>query len=169
MISQPQDYLWSSKKNLMEIINQLHGILRWAVLLVIVFAIYRAWDGMQRKRIFDNTDNQAGLFLTIVIDTQLLLGLALYFLGAWGLKNIQNMGMGAVMKDSYARFFAIEHIMMMLIAVILIHIGRSKSKKAIDDMAKHKKAFWFYLIAFIIILASIPWPFRKGFEALGWM
>jgi hypothetical protein len=73
------------------------------------------------------------------------------------------------MKNSYARFFAVEHISMMLIAIILIHIGRSKTKKAISDISKHKTSFWFYFIALILILASIPWPFRKGFEALGWI
>jgi hypothetical protein len=58
---------------------------------------------------------------------------------------------------------------MMLIAIIIIHIGRSKSKKANSDLGKHKAAFWYYLIGLILILASIPWPFRKGFEAMGWM
>jgi hypothetical protein len=53
--------------------------------------------------------------------------------------------------------------------LVLIHIGRAKSKRATTDLGKHKSAFWYYLIGLIIILAAIPWPFRKGFEAIGWM
>lgn len=153
----------------MEFLNQIHGILRWAVLLLAIMAILRAYLGMKNKTEFEAGDQKTGLFLMIACDIQLLIGLILYVLGAWGLKNIQNLGMGEVMKDSYARFFAVEHITMMLIAIALIHVGRSKAKKASTALASHKASFWFYLIGLIIMLASIPWPFRKGFEALGWM
>lgn len=154
----------------MELIQQLHSILRWALLIVLLYTIFKAFMGMQQKTSFTNTDEKSSLVLMILTDTQLVLGFILYFMGSMGFKNIENMGgMGEVMKNSYARFFAVEHISMMLIAIILIHIGRSKTKKAISDISKHKTSFWFYFIALILILASIPWPFRKGFEALGWI
>ena len=152
----------------MELLGHLHSTLRWFVLLVALYAIYKAFIGMNDKSRFTNADDKAGLVFTILIDTQLVLGLLLYFLGAFGIKTIQNMGMAAVMKDSYARFFAVEHITMMLIAIAVIHIGRSKSKNALTDLSKHKKAFWYYLVGLVLILASIPWPFRKGFAMLGW-
>ncbi len=50
----------------------------------------------------------------------------------------------------------------MLIAIVLITIGRSAAKKNIPDAAKFKRSFWFYLIALLIILATVPWPFRAG-------
>ncbi len=153
----------------MEIINQIHSVLRWTILIVLLFTICKAFIGMQRKSVFANSDTQSGLFLMIVADIQLLLGLIQYFFGAWGIKNIQNLGMKEVMKNDYSRFFAVEHISMMIIAIVLIHIGRAKSKRAATDLSKHKISFWFYLIALLIILVSIPWPFKKGFEALGWI
>ena len=76
--------------------------------------------------------------------------------------------MSAVMKDSYTRFFAIEHITGMLIAIILIHIGKTQARKAISDKAKHKRTVIYYLIALIIILATIPWPFRQIGIGSGW-
>ena len=97
------------------------------------------------------------------------MGLVLYLAGPMGYKNIQLFGMGEVMKNPVARFFAVEHITMMLIAIVLIHIGRARSKKALTDLAKHKAAFWFYLIALLLILAGIPWPFRHGFETFPWI
>jgi putative Ca2+/H+ antiporter (TMEM165/GDT1 family) len=64
---------------------------------------------------------------------------------------------GAAMKDSGIRFYAVEHFSMMFIAVVLVHIGRAKSKKAKTDLAKFKTATIFYLLALVIILAAIPW------------
>jgi predicted membrane channel-forming protein YqfA (hemolysin III family) len=71
------------------------------------------------------------------------------------------MGMSAAMKDPYNRFFAIEHLTGMVIAVILLHIGKAQGKKAISDKAKHRRTVVFYLLALLIILISIPWPFRQ--------
>jgi hypothetical protein len=50
---------------------------------------------------------------------------------------------------------------MMLVAVVLITIGRSSSKKAVDAVKKHKRIALFFLIGLIIILAAIPWPFSR--------
>jgi hypothetical protein len=50
----------------------------------------------------------------------------------------------------------------MLIAIVLITLGRGAAKKNISDRAKHKRTFWYILVALVIILATIPWPFREG-------
>lgn len=152
----------------MEFIKHLHSGLRWIVLILALLAIVKAFMGMQKKSTFTNSDNKIGLMLISFMDIQLIIGLVLYVFGPLGFKNIQNMGMGEVMKNPYTRFFAMEHLVGMLIAIVVFHIGRSKSKKAIDDASKHKKAFIFYLIGLLIILASIPWPFKAGFEGIGW-
>ena len=151
----------------MEFIKHLHSGLRWIVLILALLAIVKAFMGMQKKSAFANSDNKIGLMLISFMDIQLIIGLVLYVFGPLGFKNIQNMG-GEVMKNPYTRFFAMEHLVGMLIAIVVFHIGRSKSKKAIDDASKHKKAFIFYLIGLLIILASIPWPFKAGFEGIGW-
>ena len=69
--------------------------------------------------------------------------------------------MKAVMQDKLHRFWAVEHFAGMLIGIILITIGRGSAKKNITDVAKHKRSFTYYFIAFVIIVASIPWPFRE--------
>lgn len=153
----------------MDLLNQLHALLRWVVLILLVSAVLRAFLGMQSKKLFSTSDQKTGLFLMIACDIQLLIGLVLYIAGPWGIKNIQQLGMSSVMKDSYSRFFAVEHILMMIVAIVLIHIGRAKTKKMGEGAGAHKVSFIYYVIAFIIMMISIPWPFRKGFEALGWM
>jgi hypothetical protein len=140
----------------------LHNLLRWVVILFMLLTLIKSFSGMSNKKPFTGGDKKTALFLLISVDLQLLVGLYLYFTSAWGLKNIQNAGMGAVMKDTVGRFWAVEHIFGMLVAIALVHIGYSAVKKNIDDTAKFKKLFWFTLIAAIIVFATIPWPFRAG-------
>jgi 4-hydroxybenzoate polyprenyltransferase len=77
------------------------------------------------------------------------------------LKQIQNLGMTGVMQNAVSRFWAIEHPTGNLIAIVLITIGRGAAKKKVSDRAKHKKSFWCFLIAFVILMATIPWPGRQ--------
>jgi hypothetical protein len=140
----------------------LHSLLRWIILLLALVAIYRSYTGMNAGKPFTETDKKIGLFLMISAHTTLLIGLYQWIVGPWGLQNILNSGMAAVMKDPVYRFYAVEHMTGMIIAITLITIGRGVSKKNISDQAKHKKTFWFFLIALILILASVPWPFRAG-------
>jgi hypothetical protein len=143
----------------------LHSIGRWIILLLLLIAIFNSLVAGQRPWI--RTDARTGTILTIFADIMLLVGIALWYFGPRGYKFIDEMGMSAVMKSSFHRFFAIEHLAMMLIAIILIHIGKVQGKKAISDRAKHRRTLIFYLLALIIILASIPWPFREVGQTAG--
>jgi uncharacterized membrane protein len=137
----------------------LHSIGRWIVLLLLLIAIFNSLVAGQRPWI--RTDARTGTILVVFADIMLLVGLAIWYFGSKGYKVIEAMGMSAVMKDSSARFFAIEHTLMMLIAIILIHVGKVQGRKSISDKAKHNRTLIFYLLALIIILVSIPWPFRQ--------
>jgi len=138
----------------------LHSLLRWIILVLLVINIVRHYGAASNP--FTAMDKKLGLFLMIAAHTTLLLGLYQWFTSPVGLPNIQNLGMGAVMKDSAQRFWAVEHLTGMLIAIVLITIGRGVAKKDLSDAIKHKRSATLFLIALIIILASIPWPFRAG-------
>lgn len=139
----------------------LHNFLRWVILILLVVALVRHLLGMSGKKPFTSGDKKIGLFLMIAAHIQFLIGLIQWFVGPWGFKVIQNIGMGAAMKDPTYRFWTVEHNIGMLIAIILITVGRGVSKKNIPDAVKHKKTFWFFLVALILILVSIPWPWRE--------
>jgi len=100
------------------------------------------------------------LYTLILAHIQLLLGLALYFISP---KVIFD---AAAMKDSILRFYLVEHISLMLIAIIILTIGYSKSKALFAHPGGAKKAFYYYFISLILILVSIPWPFR--IPVAGW-
>jgi hypothetical protein len=147
----------------------LHSFLRWIILLLAVIAIVKSYAGMTAGKPFTAADKKTGLFLMISAHTTLLIGLYQWLVGPWGLKNIENMGFGAVMKDPVARFYGVEHLTGMIIAIVLITIGRGVGKKNVPDHTKHKKTFWFFLVALLIILVSIPWPFRMVGAGRPWM
>ncbi len=140
----------------------LHNLLRWVILLLAIIAIIKAYKGMTTREPFTRADKKIGLFLMIAAHITFLIGLYQWLVGPWGLQNILNSGMAAVMKDKVFRYWAVEHLVGMLIAIVLITIGRGISKKSLSDKTKHTKTFWYYLIALLIILVTAPWPFRVG-------
>ncbi|MNE54804.1 hypothetical protein D3C80_1496170 [compost metagenome] len=146
----------------------VHSLLRYLIVIVGLWAIFKAASGMSGGKAYTKSDQRPGLFYLIFMDLQLVVGLLLYVMGGFGIKRIQEMGMAEVMKDQISRFFVMEHTLGMLIALILVHIGYAQTKKAaLSDQKKYSKSFWFFLISFIIILASVPWPFRE--LGRGWM
>ena len=72
------------------------------------------------------------------------------------------------MGNAVMRFFVVEHLLGMLIAIVLGTLGHSLVKRATDDGIKYKRQFLFFGLALVIIIASIPWPFRPGFQNYGW-
>ena len=142
----------------MQTVLVLHNILRWGVLLFGLWTFINALSGVMSKRIYSPNDNRSSLFFVTFCDIQLLLGVALYYLNAWFDKL--RTGMEAVMRNKAERFFTVEHAGVMILAWILVHMGRVSVKRAATDAAKHRKMLLFFGLAFILIIASIPWPFR---------
>ena len=142
----------------------LHNFMRWVILLLLVIAIIKAFVGMTANRPFTKGDKQVGLFLMISANLTFLIGLYQWLAGRYGILTTSLPPGTELMKDSFYRFYWIEHPLGMIIAIALISIGRGQSKKNILDIVKHKRSFWFYLIALIVIIATVPWPFR---EAIG--
>jgi len=137
----------------------LHSLLRWAVLLFGLLTVLNAFSGYTRKRVFTESDNKSNLLFMIFCDIQLLLGLILYVQNGW-FDRLKNFASIKSIPDQ--RFFAMEHLSMMLLAWILVHVGRASVKRAGTDQAKHKRMLIFFGLAFVLILASIPWPFREA-------
>jgi hypothetical protein len=120
----------------------IHNIVRWIVLIALIFALYRAYSGWLGKKIWEATDRLSGLIFSIALDVQLLLGIILIFLRGFTMIQMR---------------FYMEHIGPMLLAVIFTHIGSSQSKKADQDVDKHQRAAIWFTLTLLIILISIPW------------
>ena len=142
----------------MQIVLVIHNLLRWAVLLFGVWTLINALTGVFSKRNYTANDNRSNLFFMISCDIQLLIGLILYFSNSW-FDRLKDLGSNR--KDPYNRFFTMEHMSLMIVAWILVHVGRASVKRADTDAAKHKRMLIFFGIALLLILVSIPWPFRE--------
>ena len=136
-----------------------HSGWRYVILILLVMAIIYGKQTASGKKPFEGGTKKMGMFTMIAVDIQLLGGLVLYFF----FMASQTMFKMGKLKDqmgiSEFRNIAVEHAIGMLIALVLIHIGYSKAKKALNDTEAGKKQYVFYLIALIVILLSIPWPF----------
>lgn len=148
----------------METILTVHSVLRYAVLLFLLLAIFNSLTKWMAKKPFLPGDRKLSLFTLIFTHLQAVLGFILYFQS--DLVRFDNMK--ATMGERVLRFFTVEHILLMLIAVVLITVGNSKSKRASTDVAKHKGVAVFFIIALVLILISIPWPFMQVGEGRGW-
>jgi hypothetical protein len=135
--------------------KEIHSYWAYLVLLMLAFAVVNAILGISKKREFTDKDVRIGLFTLIISHIQLLIGLGWYFMSpAYKALKVDS---AAVMGNSAARLLAIEHPLMMLIALVLITIGWSKHKKKTEDVAKFKTFALFYGLALLLILSRIPW------------
>ncbi len=134
-----------------------HSILRWAVLLFGLYAITKSARGVLYKQDYTPNHNMAATLFIASVHLQVVLGLFLYVARGWA-GNLAKMG--EIMGNTTQRFWTVEHFVGMLLAAVLIQIGRTKSKKATEAPRKHKLALIFFSIGMLLILAQIPWPFR---------
>lgn len=132
----------------------VHNILRWGVLFAGIYAITKAARGVINKRDFTKSDNTSQLIFVMFCHTQLVIGLILYFISPAVDAAFKS---GEMMKNSAYRFVGLEHIATMIIAIALIQVGRTLSKKAADSIQKHKIALRYFIIGMILILSRIPW------------
>lgn len=146
----------------------LHSLGRYVLLLLLLIAFFRSLTAGSRP--FNSVDRKLGLFTMIVADIMLLIGLIQWYAGPFGYKQVEMHGgsVGELMKDPVPRFFAVEHFVGMVLAIILIHIGKGYAKKNLSDDQKHKRTLIFFGLALLIILISIPWPFREVGAGRGW-
>lgn len=132
-----------------------HSGLRWIVLVLIVWALVKAISGWTGQKEYQKSDRLSALLALIFTHIQLLIGLVLFFISP---RVSFESGM---MGNSVLRFFTVEHTLMMIIAIALITFGFSSAKRIEEAVSKHKRIAVTYGIGLLIILASIPWPFRE--------
>lgn len=136
-----------------QFIQSTHSHTRWLVLLTAAIAIIMPFinNSVSKK------SKLPGLAFMIICDIQLLMGLTLYFsLSPLGLQAF-DQGMAFVMKTAEVRKIAVEHLILMLGAITLTHIGYAKIKKATEASAVKKISLIFFGLSLVLILAGIPW------------
>lgn len=140
------------------LLYHIHFYNRYLLLAALAFVLFRAITGWLGKKEFEKADNAAGGALVGLAHLQLLVGLIQYF-GTSPRVQAAMADMGAAMKNPELRYYAVEHITAMLIAVVLIQLGRTLSKKKSSGEAKHKTVAIYTGIATLIIIGTLA---QKG-------
>jgi NADH:ubiquinone oxidoreductase subunit 2 (subunit N) len=134
-----------------ETIKNVHSILAYAALGLLLLASFNAIFGLSSKKIFKDKDLRLSLFTLIICHIQLLIGLILYFVSPLGADQLGNM------KDAAMRLTSLEHPLINIIALALTTIGWSKHKKEESNNGKFKKIAVFYTLGLVLILSRLPW------------
>ena len=137
------------------ILVHLHSGVRWILLISIILAFINAFLKLRTKALANCKDCVFNRLSMIFAHIQLVVGLVLYFISP------KVIFTAASMKDGLLRFFLVEHIAIMLIAITLITIGYLKSEKADEDLTKYKSILVYYGIALVLVILAMPWPFRN--------
>ena len=132
-----------------------HSGLRWLLLLALLVSILISFSkGYIIKKNNLKQGKPIYLITLILSHIQLIVGLILYFISPKVIFSASSM------KEKYYRFFLVEHITLMVLAIVIITIGYSKSKNNLSIAKGHKKQFLFNVLALILILFAIPWPWQ---------
>lgn len=117
--------------------NTIHSYNRYLILLSILFVLFRAFSGWLGRKPFDRLDNTAAAVMMGFVHLQLLIGLIQYFFTS-AYTKLAFANFGAAMKLPWPRYFAVEHLTGMLLAIVLLQLGRTFSKRASDPVKKHR-------------------------------
>lgn len=130
-------------------LKHLHSGLPYLLFLSILIVLVFCLIGIFNKSSFDGKRKKAVLFAMILFHIQWTVGLVLYFVSPM-VKNI-----GDAMSDSTDRLYALEHPLMMTIALVFVTLARVKSKKT-DDSSMNFKVFLFFALALVCMIFCLP-------------
>lgn len=134
----------------------LHSWLRWLVLAMLLCMGLRALLGWLRRREFTAFDARLGLFASLCVDLQFVLGLSLY-LRLSPITRAAFADLAAAMRLSVLRFFLVEHGTGMLLGIGILHMLRSRARRR-QGPARHALTAVAALGALLCIALSVPWP-----------
>jgi hypothetical protein len=146
--------------SLYPILVHIHSVLRWVLLVFMIYSLVISFIKWRKSGAFSKTDSLMASLTVHFSHLQLLVGFILYFI------SFKVMFDKAAMTSPMIRFFTVEHISIMIIAITCLTIGNIKAKKA-EPTKKAKLIFLWFAVGFILMMAGIPWPFR-GLGS-GWM
>ena len=133
----------------------LHSWIRWIALIAGFGATLAAANDSHLKA--NSRADRWGLILMMALDIQMLLGLLLYLVLS-PFTVVARDNFGAAMRNPQLRFWGVEHISTMLIAVVLVHAGRVLARKAATPDARRTRLVICFGIAIFLMLFGTPWP-----------
>ena len=134
----------------------VHNVLRWAVIGAGLWVVFLSWRGWVQGATWTRREAVAARIFVGVLDLQLLVGVLLYaFFSPLTRQAFRDMG--AAMRDAPVRYFVVEHVVMMLAAIVAAHVGMMLVKRAATDVAKYQRAAIWLGVALAAVIGFVPW------------
>ncbi|WP_353128396.1 hypothetical protein [Parapedobacter pyrenivorans] len=135
----------------------LHSFTRWAVLLLMVYSLYRAAVGLTKNRPFTKTDNGFRHWTATAAHIQLMIGMLLYTQSPLVASFWHDPP--AAVHDLSLTFYGLIHLLLMVAAIVILTIGSAMAKRKSTDREKFRIMLIWFSIALLLIFIAIPWPF----------
>ena len=142
-------------------LKHFHSSLPYLLFVAVLVVLALSLVGIFNQTAFDGKRKKSVLFAMILFHLQWTVGLILYFVSG-RFKNI-----GESMSNDTDRLYAIEHPLMMTIALVLVTIARSKSKKT-SDSSMNRTVFILFALALVCMIFCLPdsWSALRMFDSL---
>lgn len=150
--------IFYKNNHMFSILLFFHSIIRWLVLISLLYAIFNSLNKYLRQAAFTKSDNKIRHWTATLTHVQLLIGMIMYFKST-AVAQFMAVGHASGTRINEPFFFGLIHVGMMITAIIVITFGSAIAKRQESDQKKFKTIFLFFTIALLIILAAIPWPF----------
>ena len=134
------------------VMKSLHTLISGSFAIVAVWLVIRSVRGIAFGKPYITLDKYLSYGFIITLYLQLIFGLIL-FANPDSAGN--DAGMEGAMKLASRRFWPIEHIVLMLFALLIANLGLIFSSQSSVDKEKHKKVLIYYMIALIMIAVSL--------------
>jgi len=133
---------------------KIHIVISTITLLAGISTLVLSIHGLSKKRDYVKSDFRVSLLFNVALYFQLILGFLIYFLlrstlegPLWEVPDTQN--------DASLRFWAIEHIALMIFALFLTQLGRAFIKKSKGSFRKFRASLFYFGASLLLILFSM--------------
>tara|TARA_B110000483_G_scaffold206915_1_gene251548 strand:- start:558 stop:1001 length:444 start_codon:yes stop_codon:yes gene_type:complete len=131
-----------------------HIIISIILTIVAFYIVVRSFIGLVKDLFFSNFfDFYIPVFAVILLYLELVLGLLLYYMH---MNKLEGFISQTNANDYFSsRFWAIEHTILMIFAIIFGHLALVYSKNLSNNIAKYKMNLLYFGLSFILILISL--------------
>lgn len=135
----------------------IHNTMRWLIIICLLLTLLLAFQGYIKHKIYSKLDGYLRLWTTTLSHIQLIIGMTLYIkspLIKYFFANFKE-----AIQELHLVFFGLIHTFLMLVAIVCLTIGSATSKRKHTDQDKFRMILIWFILALLIILIAIPWPF----------
>jgi hypothetical protein len=138
------------------IVLAAHNAIRWLVIAAGAWAVLVTWRGWLRRASWTARETRATRLFVGALDLQLVVGVVLYAVLS-PLTRSAFRDMGAAMRDAPVRYFVVEHLVIMLLAIAAAHVGAARVQRAASDAARYQHSALWFGVALAAVVGFVPW------------